>query len=139
MRTTNTSCSLKKSLKEAIIEKVGKIKPGVYLNVDQILRSICKKVFRGHIDDKFPLSWKLDATSEALRLYYEGSEQECMFLETICEDLQNVLGMKPLIDCSQLGKTNKQANNSVLSKTVGMFPVDLIGGCNTIIWRFGAK
>ena len=40
--------------------------------------------------------------------------------------------MKTLIDCSELGKTSKQANNSVLSKTTGKFPVDLTGGCNTI-------
>ena len=84
------------------------------------------------MDDKFPLSWKVDAASEALKLYYEGSEQKCKFLETISKDLQNVLGMKTLTDCSEIGKTNKQANNSVLSKTIGQFPIDLIGGCNTV-------
>ena len=40
--------------------------------------------------------------------------------------------MKTLIDCSEIGKTNKQAKNSVLSKTIGQFPIDLTGGCNTI-------
>ena len=84
------------------------------------------------MDDKFPLSWKLDAASEALELYYEGSEQECIFSETISKDLENVLGMKTLIDCSEIGKTNKQAKNSLLSKTIGHFPIDLTGGCNTI-------
>ena len=128
-----TMCELpKRPVQEAIIEKVGSIKPGVYQTVDQILRSICRKIFRGHVDDKFPLSWKLDAALEALKLYYEGSEQECIYLETISKDLQNVLGMKILIDCSEPGKTNKQANNSVLSKTTGKFPIDLTGGCNTI-------
>ena len=53
-------------------------------------------------------------------------------METISKDLQNVLGMKTLIDCSELGKTNRQANNSVLSKTTGKLPIDLTGGCNTI-------
>jgi len=126
-------CELRlRHVQKAIIEKVGSIKPGVYLSVDQILRSICEKIFGGHVDDKFPLSWKPDAASEALKLYYEGSEQECIFLETISKDLQNVLGMKTLIDCSELSKTNKQANNSVLSKTIGQFPIDLTGGCNTI-------
>ena len=72
-----TMCELPiRPVQEAIIEKVGSIKPGVYLTVDQILRSFCKKIFRGHVDDKFPLSWKLDAPSEALKLYYEGSEEE---------------------------------------------------------------
>ena len=128
-----TMCELPlRPVQKAVIEKVGSIKPGVYLSVDQILRSICKKIFGEHVDDKFPLSWKLDAASEALKLCYEGSEQECIFLETISKDLQNVLGMKTLIDCSELGKTNKQANNSVLSKTIGQFPIDLTGGCNTI-------
>ena len=128
-----TMCELPiRPVQEAIIEKVGSIKPGVYKNVDQILQSICKKIFRADVDDKFPLSWKLDAASEALKLYYEGSEQECIFLETISKDLQKVLGMKTLIDCSELGKTNKQANNSVISKTTGKFPIDLTGGCNTI-------
>ena len=130
-----TMCELPlRPVQKAIIEKVGSIKPGVYLSVDQILRSICKKIFGGHVDNKFPLSWRLDAASEALKLYYEGSEQECIFLETISKDLQNVLGMKTLIDCSEKGKTNKQANNSVLSKTIGQFPIDLTGGCNTILY-----
>ena len=83
--------------------------------------------------DKFPLSWKLDAASEALKLYYEGSEQECKILETISkQELQIVLGMKTIIDCSEIGKTNKQTNNSVLSKTMGKLPIDLTGRCNTI-------
>ena len=34
-------------VEKAIIEKVGNINPGVYLSVDQILRSICKKKFSG--------------------------------------------------------------------------------------------
>ena len=128
-----TMCELPiRPVQEAIIEKVGSIKPGVYQTVDQILRSICKNIFRGHVDDKFPLSWKLDAASEALKLYYEGSEQECIFVETISKDLLNVLGMKTLIDCSELGNTNKQANNPLLSKTTGKFPIDLTSGCNTI-------
>ena len=115
-----TMCELPlRPAQKAIIEKIGSIKRGVYLSVDQILRSICKKNFGGHVDDKFLLSWKLDAASEALKLYYEGREQECLLLETISKDLQNVLGMKTLIDCSEIGKTNKQANNSVLSKTIG--------------------
>ena len=126
-----TKCELPiRPVQEAIIEKVGSIKPGVYQTVDQILRSICKKIFKGHVD-KFFLSWQLDAASKALKFYYAGSEQECIYLETTSKDLQNVLGMKILIDCSELGKTNKQANNSVLSKTTGKFPTDLTDGCNT--------
>ena len=42
------------------------------------------------------------------------------------------LGVKTLIDCSELGKTNKQSDNSELSKTTGKFPIDLTGGCKTI-------
>ena len=52
-----TMCKLPiRPVQEVIIEKVGSIKPGVYQTVEQILRSICKKVFRGHVDDKFLLS-----------------------------------------------------------------------------------
>ena len=58
--------------------------------------------------------------------------KKCIFLETISKNLQNVMGMKTLIDCSEIGKTNKQVNNSVLPKTIGQFPIDLTGGCNTI-------
>ena len=55
------------------------------------------------------------------------------FSETTSKDLQKVLGKKKLLDCSELGKTNKQANNSVLSKTIERFPIDLTGGCNKIL------
>ena len=128
-----TMCELPlRPVQKAIIEKFGSIKPGLYLSVDQILRSICKRLFGGHVDDKFLLLWKMDAASEVLKLYCEGSEQECIFSETSSRDLQNIWGMKTLIDCSEIGKTNKQANNSVLSKTSGQFPIDLTGGCNTI-------
>ena len=38
-----TMCELPlRPVQKAILEKVGSIKPGVYLSVDQILRSICK-------------------------------------------------------------------------------------------------
>ena len=49
-----TMCELPiRRVQEAIIEKVGSVEPGVYLSVDQILRSICKKKLRGHVDNKF--------------------------------------------------------------------------------------
>ena len=84
------------------------------------------------MDEKLPLSWKLNAASEALKLFSEGSEQECIFLETLSKELQNALGMKTFIDCSERGKTNKQANNSVLSKTIGQFLIDFTDGRNPI-------
>ena len=43
-------------VQKEIIEKVGSVKPGVYLSIDQVLRSISKKNFVGHVDDKFPVS-----------------------------------------------------------------------------------
>ena len=56
-----------------------------------------------------------------------------MFLETISQDLQNVLGMKTLLDCSENDKSTKEGNNrQVLAKNVGKFPTDLSGGCTTI-------
>ena len=122
-----------RSVQEMFVEKITNIKPGVYLSVDQILHSICKKIFVRPVGEKFPLSWKLDAPSEALKVYYEGNKQECMVLETISQDLQNVLGMKTLIDGSENDKSTKEGNNrQVLSKNVGKFPTDLTGGCNTI-------
>ena len=63
-----------RSVQETIIEKVGNMKPSNFLSVDQFLRSICRTIFREKIDDKFPLSWKLDGASKALKLYYEGNE-----------------------------------------------------------------
>ena len=53
-------------------------------------------------------------------------------METISKDLRNVLGMTTLIGSSELGKTNKQANNSVQSKTTEKLPLELTGGSNTI-------
>ena len=83
--------------------------------------------------DKLPLSWKLDAASEALKVYYNGNKQGCMFLETISRDLLNVLGMKTLTDCSENDKSTKESNNGqAISKNVGKFPTDLSGGCNRI-------
>ena len=68
-----------------------------------------------------------------MKVYYEGNKQECMFLETISQVLQKVLGMKTLIDCSENDKSTKEGNNRrVISKTVGKFPTDLSGGCNKI-------
>ena len=122
-----------RSVQETFVETITNIKPGVYLSVDQILLSICKKIFVRTVGDTFPLSWKLDAPSEALKVYYEGNKQECMFLETISQDLQNVLGMKTLIDCSRNNKSTKEGNNrQAISKNVGKFPTDLSGGWNTI-------
>ena len=46
------------------------------------------------MDDKFPLPWKLDAASEALKLYIEGSEQECIFLETFIQRLAERFGQE---------------------------------------------
>ena len=83
--------------------------------------------------DKFPLSWKLDAPSEALKVFNEGNRQECMFLETISQELQNVLVMKTLIDWSENDKSTEEGNNrQAISKIVGKFSTDLSGGCNTI-------
>ena len=122
-----------RSVQETFVEKIKNIKPGVYLSVDQILFPICKKNFVRTVGDKFPLSWKLDAPSEALKVYYEGNKQECMFLETISQDLQNVLGMKTFIDCSENDKSTKEdTNRQAISKNVGKFPTDLSGGCSTI-------
>ena len=115
-----------RSVQETFVEKITNIKPGVYLSVDQILHSICKKIFVRPVGGKFLLSWKLDAPSEALKVYYEGNKQECMFMGTISQDLQKVLGMKTLIDCSENDKSTKEGKNrQVISKKVGKFPTDL--------------
>ena len=119
--------------KEEIIEKVTNIKPGVYVSIDQIMRSICKKIFKELADGRFPLSWKLDEPSESLKVYYEGPKQDCIFLEATSQDLINVLGMNTLIDCShKFTQPIEEQSNKQLSKKVGKFPTDLTGGCNTI-------
>ena len=116
-------------VQETFVDNITNIKPGVYLSVDQILHLTCVRT----VGDKFSLSWKLDAPSEAQEVYYEGNKQECMFLETISQDLKNVVGMKTLTDCSENDKSTNEGNNRrVISKTVGKFPTDLSGGCNTI-------
>ena len=121
------------SVQETFVEKLTNVKPGVYLNVDQTLQSICKKFVLKTVVDKFLLSWKLDAPSESLRAYYEGKEWECLILEITSQDFQNVLGMKTPIDCSENDNSTKEANKRpVISKTVGKFPPDLSSGCNTI-------
>ena len=66
-------------INEKIIEKVTNIKPGVYVRIDQIMRSICKKIFEEHADGRFPLSWKLDKSSESFNDYYEGPKQDYVF------------------------------------------------------------
>ena len=108
-------------IKEKFVEKVTNIKPGVHVSIDQIMRSICKKTFEEHADGRFPLSWKLDERSESLKVYYERSKQDCMFLEAISEDLINVLGMKTLINCSQkFTQPIEEQSNKPLSKIVGI-------------------
>ena len=58
-----------RSVQETFVEKMPNIKPGAYLGVDQISHTICKKIFVRTVRDKFPLSWKLDVPSEALKIY----------------------------------------------------------------------
>ena len=114
-------------------KKITITKPGVYLSVDLNLLAICKKFFVRTIGDKFPLSWKLDVPSEALKVFYEGNKQESRFLENLSQALQNVLGMKTLIYCSENDKATKESNiRQFISKNVGKFATDLNGGCNTI-------
>ena len=61
------------------IEKATNVKPGLYVSIDQIMRSICKKIFEELADGRFPLSWKLDEPSESLKVYYEGPKQDYVF------------------------------------------------------------
>ena len=61
---------LKRSVQETFVENIKIIKPGAYLSVDQILHSFCKNIFIRNVGDKFSFSWKLDAPSEALKVYY---------------------------------------------------------------------
>ena len=49
------------SVQGTFVKKFTNLKPGVYLSVDQNLRTICKKFFVRPVGDKFPPSWKLDA------------------------------------------------------------------------------
>ena len=50
-----TMCELPTRLvQEGIFEKVGNIKPGVYLSVDEILRSNCQKKLEGTLTTGFP-------------------------------------------------------------------------------------
>ena len=125
-------------IKEVNFEKITNIMPGVYVSIDQIMRSICKKNFGELADGRYPLSWKLDEPLKSLKVYYKGSKQEFMFLEATSQDLINVLGMKTPIDCyHKFTQPIKEQCRKPLSKKVGKFPTDFTGGCNTIFLYCG--
>lgn len=107
-------------------EMNGSIKPGVYSTVDQIMKAICKKIFKN--GDETALTWKIDEPSQKLKVYYEGSKRDILSLKASSVDLQNVLGIRTMVDYPQSGSSNEPLR----SKVVGEFPVDLSGGCNTI-------
>ena len=105
-----------------ITEKHERIKPGMSTSVDQILQSICKRVLKND-DGKWPITWKVDEPSQILKVYTEVSNPICSFLEVTSSDLVNVLGLQTIID---------RQNTTSKNKTIGQFPIDLSGGCNTI-------
>ena len=116
-------------IEDHIEERTCSIKPGLYSTVDQILESIFKKVFP-NAAAKLPVTWKVDKCSQTLKVYFDGSERDCILLEATSNDLQNVLGLKTVIDCKESSSTSR--TSPMKSKTVGKFPIDISGGCNTI-------
>ena len=114
---------------EGIFEKFANINSVNYVSIDQIMRSISEKNLRRATSGRFHLSWKLDESSEPLKVYYRVPKQDCIFLEATPQDLKNVLGMQTLNNCSHnFTQAIEGQNSEPLSKLVGKFSTDLAGG-----------
>ena len=126
------------NIEDHIEERTVSIEPGLYLTVDQILESIFKKVFP-ITAAKLPVAWKVDKPSQTLNVYFDGSERDCILLEATSNDLQNVLGLKMVLDCKgwlidwslidwSLESSSTSGTSALKSKTVRKFSTDISGG-----------
>ena len=79
------------------------IKHGIYSSIDLIMDSICKQVFRNKLassSKQFPISWKIDAQTQTLRVKFIGSNDDRLIFKAQSADLRNIFGMTTLVDCS---------------------------------------
>ena len=123
------------------------IKHGFYSSIDLIMDSICKQVYRNKLassSKQFPISWKIDAQTQTLRVKISGSNDDRLILKAQSADLQNILGMTTLVDCSSSPSNAKDrsedgngggggGHDAFQTKSAGQYPTDLNAGCHTIL------
>ena len=125
---------------------VGKIKHGIHSSIDLIMDSICKQVFRNKLassSKQFPISWKIDAQTQTLRVKFSGSNDDRLILKAQSADLQHILGMTTLVDCSSNSLSNVKdrsengngggGHDAFQTKSAGQYPTDLNVGCHAIL------
>ena len=127
---------------------VENIKHGIYSSIDLIMDSICKQVFRNKLassSKQFPISWKIDAQKQTLRVKFSGSNDDRLILKAQSADLQNILGMTKLVDCSSSSLSNVKdrsedgngggggGHDAFQTKSASQYPTDLNAGCHTIL------
>ena len=107
--------------------------------------SICKQVFRNKLassSKQFPISWKIDAQRQTLRVKFSGSNDDSLILKAQSADLQNFLGVTTLVDCSSLsnvkdcsedGNGGGGGHDAFQTKSAGQYATDLNAGCHTIL------
>ena len=106
------------------------------------MNQICKQVFHNKLASKqFPISWKIDAQTQTLRVKFNGSNRERLIVKAQSTDLQSILGMTTIIDCSSKssvkersgGGANGQSSSTYQIKSAGCYPTDLNAGCHTML------
>ena len=126
---------------------VENIKHGIYSSIDLIMDSICKQVFRNKLassSKQFPISWKIDAQTQTLRVKFSGSNDDRLILKAQSADLRNILGMTTLVGCSGSPSNAKDrsedgngggggGHDAFQTKIAGQYPTDLNAGCHTIL------
>ena len=119
---------------------VENIKHGIYSSVDLIMDSICKQVFLNKLassSKQFPIFWKIDAQTPTLRVKFSGSYDDRLILKALSADLQNILGMTTLVDCSSSLSNEKDrsedgsggdggGHDAFQRKSAGQYPTDLM-------------
>ena len=137
-----------KSLGEPFAQPaVENMKQGIYSSIDLILDSICKQVFRNKwasSSKHFPLSWKIDAQRQTLRVKLSGCNDDRLILKAQSADLRTILGMTTLVDCSSSPSNAKDrsendngggggGHDAFQTKSACQYPTDLNAGCHTIL------
>ena len=123
-------------------------KRGIYSSIDLIMDSICKQVFRDNLassSKQFPISWKIDAQTQTLRVKFSGRNDDRLILKAKSADLRNILSMTTLVDCSSSPSNAKDrsedgnggggggVHDAFQTKSAGQYPTDLNAGCHTIL------
>ena len=124
---------------------VDNIKHGIYSSIELIMDSLCKQVFRNKLassSKQFPISWKIDAQTQRLRVKFSGNNYDRLILKAQSAVLQNILGMTTLVDCSSSPSNAKDrsengngggGHDAFQTKIAAQYPTDLNAGCHTIL------